>query len=250
MTTDRAGEPDGQVAALSVHEIQPGPLGDLPHRPSREAYDRRLREIQDDVLRMGSLVEDALRAALESLSAHDAAAAAAVIANDSRINEMQRQISALIVETIATQQPVARDLRYLLALDHVSYELERMGDHVGSVAKQARKLAPEPPLKPYVDLPRMGAVAAVFIHDVLRSLVDIDADGARTAAVQDDEIDALYHKTFAEVLDLMRADPANVDRGARILFAAHYMERIGDRATNIAEDVVFLATGTVQDLNP
>jgi phosphate transport system protein len=125
-----------------------------------------------------------------------------------------------------------------------------MGDHAASVAKQARKLAADPPLKGYVDLPQMGEACAQLVRGILRALVDIDEVRAREVAAQDDEIDSLYHRIFDEVLELMRADPGNVDRGARILFAAHYLERIGDRSTNIAEDVVFLATGDIEDLNP
>ncbi len=223
----------------------PQPLTHLPRAP----LDRELRLIKDDVLRMGGLVEDAIRAAIDALVRHDAEAATAVIVGDRAINDMQRTVSSLITVTIATQQPVARDLRFLLSLDHVTYELERMGDHAGSVAKQARKLAPRPPLKEYVDLPEMGELAAQLVHGVLRALVDIDPDRAREVAARDDDIDRLYHKTFGEVLDLMRDDPANVDPGARILFAAHYIERIGDRVTNIAEDVVFLASGEIEDLN-
>jgi phosphate transport system protein len=217
---------------------------------SRSHLDREQREIKDNVLRMGSIVEDQIRAALAALIDHDAEAATAVIIGDARVNEVQRHISSLIAMTIATQQPVARDLRFLLALDHVTYELERIGDHAASVAKQARKLAPEPPLKQYIDLPQMAELAARQVHGVLRALVDIDLRMAREVAVRDDEMDALYHKTFDEVLELMRADTANVDRGTRVLFAAHYIERIGDRVTNIAEDVVFLATGEIEDLNP
>ena len=217
---------------------------------AREGLDRDLREIKDRVLRMGGLVEAAIVAALGALVEHDAAAAEAVIVNDRFINESQRAVSSMITTTIATQAPVARDLRFLLTLDHVSYELERMGDHAGSVAKQARKLAPYPPLMGQVDLPEMAELASRLIHGVLRALVDTDEAAARAVAAEDDKVDALYHRTFDEVLDLMRADPANVDRGARILFAAHYLERIGDRVTNIAEDVVFLATGEIEDLNP
>jgi phosphate transport system protein len=217
---------------------------------AREALDREQREIKDNVLRLGSIVADQIRAALAALEAHDADAATAVIAGDARINEAQRTISALISRTIATQQPVARDLRFLLALDHVTYELERIGDHAASVAKQARKLAPHAPLERYVDLPEMGEICAQLVRDVLRALVDVDQDAARSVAGRDDDVDRLYHATFDEVLTLMRADPDNVDRGARVLFAAHYLERIGDRVTNIAEDVVFLATGDIEDLNP
>jgi phosphate transport system protein len=240
-----------QIGAIIGHagvasEAASGPL----HHPPRETLDRELREIRENVLRMGSMVGDQIRAALDALVRHDSEAATAVILGDGRINEVQRHISTLVSTTIATQQPVARDLRFLLALDHVTYELERIGDHAASVAKQARKLAPEPPLKKYVDLPQMGDIAAQQVHDVLRALVDVDLAQARQVAARDDEIDALYHRTFDEVLALMRADPGNVDRGARILFAGHYLERIGDRVTNIAEDVVFLATGEIEDLNP
>jgi len=223
--------------------------GTDPH-PPRPGLDHEMQLIKDQVLRMGFLVEDAIRAAIAALVAHDAEAATAVIINDKRINESQREVSTLITRAIATQSPVARDLRFLLSLDHVSYELERMGDHAGSVAKQVRKLAPYPPLKRYVDLPAMGELAATLVGDILRALVDIDVQQARNVAARDDEIDDLYHRTFDEVVSLMRADPGNVERGTRILFAAHYLERIGDRVTNIAEDVVFLASGEIEDLNP
>jgi phosphate transport system protein len=217
---------------------------------SRETLDREMRDIKDEVLRMGSLVAAQITAALDALVAHDAEAATAAIVSDGRINEAQRHIASLITATIALQQPVARDLRFLLALNHVTYELERMGDHAASVAKQARKLAPHPPLKRYVDLPRMGQLAAEQVRGVLRALVDLDIEQSRTVAARDDDMDHLYHTIFDEVLGLMRDDSNNVDRGTRLLFAAHYLERIGDRVTNIAEDVVFLATGDIEDLNP
>lgn len=218
--------------------------------PSRLGLDVELSAVKDQVLRMGSLVEEAIRAAIAALVAHDAAAATLVIENDRKINEKQREVSTLVTRAIATQSPVARDLRFLLAIDHVGYELERMGDHAGSVAKQVRKLAPHPPLKRYVDLPAMGEIAATLVGEILRALVDVDVTAARAVAARDDEIDDLYHRTFDEVVELMRADPGNVERGTRILFAAHYLERIGDRVTNIAEDVVFLASGEIEDLNP
>ena len=216
----------------------------------REALDREEHIIRDAVLRMGALVEDAIRAAARALVAHDAALALEVVKGDAVINESQRAVSRLISVTIATQQPVARDLRYLLTLDHVTYELERMGDHAASVAKAVIKLAPEPPLREDMYLPEMAERAAVLVHGVLLALVEADAVKARETAVEDDEIDRLYHATFEEVVDLMRADPANVERGTRIIIASHYLERIGDRATNIAEDVVYLVTGDVEDLNP
>jgi phosphate transport system protein len=217
---------------------------------ARAPLDREMREAKDGVLRMGSMVEIQIRKALEALVAHDEAAATEVIMGDRRINEVQADVSSVIVTAIATQGPVARDLRFLLTLDHVTYELERMGDHASSVAKQARKLAPHPPLKGYVDLPRLAALVADQVRGILHALVDVDVDRARSVAAADDEIDALYHRIFEDVVSLMREDPGNVDRGTRILFAAHYLERIGDRVTNIAEDIVFLASGQIEDLNP
>jgi phosphate transport system protein len=246
--THRPSKLDAQVEALiEAAESSTHP----PVSPARrEPLDREEQVIRDAVLRMGSLVEDAIRRASRALTTHDAALALDIITADAFINEAQRSVTRLISVTIATQAPVARDLRYLLTLDHVMYELERMGDHAASVAKQAIKLAPEPALDDYLHLPEMAERAAVLVHGVLRALVDADAVAAREIAVLDDEIDRLYHSTFDEVVELMRADPANVERGTRIIIASHYLERIGDRSTNIAEDIVYLDTGDVEDLNP
>ena len=216
----------------------------------RDPLDIQEQEIKDAVLRMGALVEEAIRRASKSLVEHDAVLALDIVKADARINDAQREVSRLISVTIATQNPVARDLRYLLTLDHVTYELERIGDHASSLAKQVIKLAPEPPLQEYVKLPEMAELAATLVHGVLRALVDVDAVAAREVAAMDDDIDLLYHATFDEVVDLMRQDPANVERGTRIIIASHYVERIGDRSTNIAEDIVYLVTGDVEDLNP
>src|SRR6476469_1060119 len=143
--------------------------------PPREALDREEQLIRDSVLRMGALVEAAIREASRAQSAHDAALALDVVRGEAIINEAQRGVSMLIAVTIATQSPVARDLRYLLTLDHVTYELERMGDHASSVAKAVIKLAPEPPLERYMHLPEMAELAAVLVHGVLLALVESDA---------------------------------------------------------------------------
>ena len=237
------------MAPESGDPTQPTTDAQGPVSARRETLDRGEREIKDQVLRMASLVEQQIRDAIAALVARDTEQAALVVAGDAKVNDAQRDASALITTMIATQQPVARDLRFLLSLDHVAYELERMGDHAASVAKQARKLAPLPALKRYVDLPAMGETVAQLVHGVLRALVDVDEAKAREVAARDDEVDHLYHRIFDELLQLMRDHPDNVDRGARLLFAAHYLERIGDRVTNIAEDVVFLASGEISDLN-
>ena len=245
MTTER----DPGSPAATVQDQASAVLADA-RPPARAVLDRGEREIKDAVLRMGVLVEDQILAALDALVKHDAEASLRVIQDDRRINEAQFHLSSLIATVIATQQPVARDLRFLLSLDHVTYELERMGDHAASVAKQARKLAPYPPPGPYVELQEMARLTAELVRGILAALVDIDEVAARSVAARDDEVDQLYHRVFEKTLTVMRADPANVDPGTRILFAAHYLERIGDRITNIAEDIVFLATGEIEDLNP
>jgi phosphate transport system protein len=225
-------------------------VGDAVGIARREALDRGEREVKDHVLRMASIVEQQIRLAIQALEERDAELAASVVTGDARVNDAQRDASSLITTTIATQQPVARDLRFLLSLDRVTYELERIGDHAGDVAKQARKLAGMPALRPYSELASMGRIAADLVRGIAGALIDVDEGLARQVAAGDDEIDHLYHRVFSEIVELMRDDPANVEPGTRILFAAHDFERIGDRVTNIAEDVVYLATGRVEDLNP
>ena len=238
---------DRSAASLAT----PGqPAGQAAGQTSRPTLDRDEQEIKDSVLRMGSLVEAQILASIDTLVDHDVTGAERVIAGDARINDAQREVTTLIARTIATQQPVARDLRFLLALYHVAFELERIGDHAATVAKIVIRLSAEPPIKPYIDLPEMGRLGAELVRGILRALVTIDDALAREVAARDDEIDHLYNRIFGEIVDLMRRDPANVERGTRILLAAHYLERIGDRVTNIAEDVVYLASGEVEDLNP
>jgi len=224
----------------------PAPVVPLPRRP----LDSEERTIKDILLRMGSLIEERIRLTIEALQAHDDAKALAVIEGDAEINALQEQAMNHIVLTIATQQPVARDLRFLLALDRIAGELERIGDMVANVAKRARELAPEPPLEGNLGIPEMGGIAAQFLADTIRALIDNDAAAAREVATHDDDIDALYHRTFDRLLELAKASPDNVDRAMRLLIAARYMERVGDHITNIAEDVVFVSSGEREDLNP
>ncbi len=253
--TGRQHEEAPRAAASEQPEVMPTdvvarPLAEVPRPYTREAMDHREQEIKDAILRMGSMVSERLLGAIDALERHDAEAALRIITSDDQLNDEQETISHLVSETIIRDQPVARDLRFLMALDHVAYDLERMGDHASSVAKQARKLAPHAPLKNNVRLPELGRLVALQVRDILAAVVDVDEARAREIAAKDDAVDELYHAIFADTLELMRANAENVDPGARILFAAHYLERTGDRVTNIAEDIVFLATGQVEDLNP
>jgi len=217
---------------------------------SRAGLDREERGVKDEILRMGSLVESQIRDAIRSMVERDSELARQVIDADTRVNDAQRNIAEAVVNAIATQSPVARDLRFLMALDHVSFELERIGDHASGIAKQARRLAEEPPIREVRDLAKIGNLAADQVRGAVSALIDIDDRVAREVAARDDEIDHGYSQIFSAVIDLMRTDPRTVERGTRVILAAHWVERIGDRVTNIAEDVVYLATGRIEDLNP
>jgi phosphate transport system protein len=200
---------------------------------------------------MGGLAADAIDNAVAALARQDVDAAAAVVLGDEAVNSAQTDLTSMIVTIIATQSPVAGDLRFILSLAHVAYELERIGDHAAGVAKQVAKLGPLPAVAGRgAGLDRMGELASSTLHGVLLALIELDAGEARRVAAQDDEIDRLYHAYFQRALERMRLEPAWVDAGAHLLFAAKHLERIGDRVTNIAEEVVFLATGEVEDLNP
>jgi len=218
--------------------------------PSRIALDRDERMVKDGILRMGSLVESQIRDAIRSVVERDVDLAQRVIDEDARVNENQRLIADTVMMTIATQSPVARDLRFLMALDHVAFELERIGDHASGIAKQVQYLVEEPPMREIRDLARIGHLSADQVRGVVTALIDIDDALAREVAARDDEIDHGYRSVFSEVIELMRTDPRTVEGGTRVILAAHWVERIGDRVTNIAEDVVYLATGQVEDLNP
>lgn len=218
--------------------------------PSRVALDRDERLVKDGILRMGSMVETQIRDAIRAIGERDAELAARVIAEDARVNDMQREITDTVLMTIATQSPVARDLRFLLALDHVASELERIGDHASGIAKQARRLFEEPPMPQIRDFTKIGNLAADQVRGVVSALIDVDGALARQVAAKDDDIDHGYRRVFTETIEVMRKDPSTVELGTRVILAAHWIERIGDRVTNIAEDVVYLATGQVEDLNP
>ncbi|MDA8237415.1 MAG: phosphate signaling complex protein PhoU [Chloroflexi bacterium] len=245
---DHPGGPDREVEEIlaRVEGDVAEPLRTV-HRPS---LDRGERSIRDTLLRMGSLIEERILLTVDALETHDGEKALAVIRGDEEINELHVEAQDLVVLTIATQAPVARDLRLLLALDRIGYELERIGDSIANVAKRARELAPEPPLDGHVGVPEMGRLAAQFLAETMRAFTDADAAAARSAAARDDAIDAIYHRALERLVILAKADPENVERAMRLLVAARYMERIGDHVTNIAEDVVFLSSGRHEDLNP
>lgn len=229
-----------------------GPGGDArPHyQGTRATFDRALDRAKDDVLRLGARVEQALERAGRSLVERDSELADTVRWEDSEVNELQRGINTEITTLIATQAPVARDVRELLALYHAAAELERMGDYAVNIAKLAQQLATEPETPILKQIPRMEQICREQLRSAMRALVDISEDAAREVCRRDDEIDHLYNSVYEDAMQMMMVAPERARQATHMLFAAHHLERLGDRVTNIGEDVVFLATGQVEDLNP
>jgi phosphate transport system protein len=219
------------------------------HAGPRATFDRALNRVKDDVLRLGARVEEALERAGRAMVERDSELADGVRWDDREVNELQRQINAEITTLIATQGPVARDVRELLALYHAAAELERMGDYAVSIAKLAQQLASEPETPILKQVPRMEQICREQLHAAMRALVDVSEETAREVCRRDDEIDSLYASVYEDALHLMETEPQRARQATHMLFAAHHLERLGDRVTNIGEDVVYLATGQVEDLN-
>lgn len=223
---------------------------DQRHLGPRATFDRALDRVKDDVLRLGARVEEALERAGRALVQRDTELADQVRWDDREVNDLQRDINTEITTLIATQAPVARDVRELLALYHASAELERMGDYAVNIAKLSQQLASEPETPILPQIPRMEQICREQLRAAMRALVDMSEDGARAVCQRDDEIDDLYDSVYQDAMAIMSANPERSRQATHMLFAAHHLERLGDRVTNIGEDVVYLATGQVEDLNP
>ena len=216
----------------------------------RESLAAGLRDLQDRLAEMGEAVDSALALAVEALVRRDLGLAKRVIADDVRINRAQRDIEERSIVLLATQQPMASDLRTILAVLNVAVELERIGDYAEGIGKIALRLLEEPELKPLVDIPRMAELARGLIRDALRSLRERDVALAREVAQRDDEVDALTDQVYRELLTFMLNDPRTISRATYLIWVSHNLERAADRATNIAERVVQLVTGEMEELNP
>jgi len=217
---------------------------------TRQAFDAQIQELQESLLAMAGLVDKAIADSVQALARRDKELARAVIAADVEINRAQHQIEDRAVALIATQQPLASDLRFLVAIASIAAELERMGDYAKGTAVLALRMADEPLLKPLIDVPRMAQKGRELLLAQVRAFIARDAARARELAQQDDEIDALFDQVFRELLVFMMSDPRTITRATYLLWVAHNLERIGDRCTNIAERIVFTVSGEVEELNP
>jgi phosphate transport system protein len=214
----------------------------------RTVFHKRLREIQDDVLAMGSMVEKATSCSIEALKNRDLESARQIIAGDQKINQKRFEIEEKCVQLLATQQPMASDLRAIICVLNIITEIERIGDYAEGTAKIVIMIGDEPPLKPLIDIPRMAEKVNDMLHRSLDALINRDADMAKQIVSEDDDVDNLYDQVFRELLTFMAEDPKTITRATRLIWVAHNLERSADRVTNICERVVYMVTGKMEEL--
>jgi phosphate transport system protein len=214
----------------------------------RKIFERALKTLQDEVLEMAGMVENAITLSVEALKNRDMELAQQVIAGDKDINQKRFDIEEQCVELIATQQPMAVDLRVIIAILNILIDLERIGDHAEGIAKITIMIGDEPPIKPLIDLPRMAEKTCQMLREAMDSFIRRDVALAKKICDDDDEVDALYEQVFRELLLIMAENPKTIKEATRLIWVAHNLERSADRITNICERVVFVATGIMEDI--
>ena len=215
---------------------------------TREQYAHQLKDLRSSVVAMASMVDKAINSAVSALVQRDVPLAQQVVAEDRAINEHRWRTEEQALLLIATQAPMAKDLRTIAAVISIVTDLERMADHAAGIAKIAIQTADQAPLKPLIDIPRMSEIARAMLHDVITAYIEDDQAAARAIVARDDEVDGLYDQIYRELLTFMLADPTTIDQATHLLWAAHNLERIADRVTNICERVVFAVTGHLEEL--
>jgi phosphate transport system protein len=216
---------------------------------TRATFDRQLAGLRDDVLILGSMVDKALARSVEALKKRDLNDSEMIISDDMKINRKRFEIEEKCLLLLATQQPMASDLRVIAAAMSIITDLERMGDHAEGIAKINLMLGNEPLLKPLIDIPKMEDKSRDMLRRALDAFVAKDAEAARKLANEDDEVDALYNRVYHDLLDIMINDPGTISRATYLLWVAHNLERFADRITNICERIVFMVTGQMEEMN-
>ncbi|PYQ24479.1 MAG: phosphate transport system regulatory protein PhoU [Acidobacteria bacterium] len=206
----------------------------------RHHFEEELQALKNRLLTMGALVEERVHQAVRSLIDRRLDEAEAVIAADKEVNDLQIDIDDRCLKLLATQSPLAIDLRLITAAMKINADLERIGDQAVNIAENVIKLLPQPPLKPLIDIPRMAELAQQMTRDALDAFVKKDPALARDVLRRDDEVDSLKDQVFRELLTYMMADPGTIQRALSLILISRNIERIADHATNIAEDVIFL----------
>ncbi|OQX63042.1 MAG: phosphate transport system regulatory protein PhoU [Anaerolineaceae bacterium 4572_5.1] len=216
---------------------------------TRETLDRKIQEHLDDILLLGNMVVKAILGAVDALKERDLKAARHIYNEDKNINERRFDIERRTLITVATQQPMARDLRILASVLDVSGELERIGDYAKGIARITIMLGDEAPLKPLIDVPKMAQITVDMLQRALEAFVESDAETAQSIPQEDDKVDELYNLVYQELLQFMIKDQSTVDKATFLLWVAHNLERAADRVTNICERTIFTATGRLAEIN-
>jgi len=211
-------------------------------------FEKKLKQLEHDVLSLGDMVERAIYRSVEALKGRDLAAAGQIIADDRKINEKRHTIEQKCIELLATQQPVASDLRVIIAILNIIVDLERMADHAEGIAKVVLMIGYERRLKPLVDIPRMADKAREMLGEALSAFTRRDVEAAKRICAEDDEVDHLHDQVYRELLTFILEDSRTITRATRLLWVAHNLERIADRVTNICERVVFMVTGEMIEI--
>lgn len=209
-----------------------------------KTYDQELDRLDNLISEMGGLAESQLATAVDAVSKRDSDLASEVIEGDVKVDELEREIESLVLRTLALRQPMARDLRQIVAALKISTDLERIGDYAANIAKRSITLNQAPAVRPVYAIPRMSRLGQAMIKDVLDAYIERDADKAMNVWLHDEELDEMYTSLFRELLTYMIEDPRNITPCTHLLFMAKNLERIGDHTTNIAETVYFLVHGT------
>lgn len=216
---------------------------------TRGGFDLRLTELHNDLLRMGSIVEKQIHLCIEALVNHDVVLAKKIIEDDDLVDDLQKEIEDKCIKLIATEQPLAKDLRMIFTTTKIVTDLERMADHAVDIAKIAIRLKDEKFIKPLVDIPKMSNLVNEMIKESLDCYVDGNVEGSYIVCKKDDQIDDIYRGVFKEMLPIMAADNSTINQATQFLFICKYLERIADHVTNICEWTIYLVTGEQIDLN-
>ncbi|MDD2922491.1 MAG: phosphate signaling complex protein PhoU [Anaerolineales bacterium] len=214
----------------------------------RKTFEHEIQQVKDDVLLLGSMVEHAIIGSVEALKKRDIKASEKLIADDREVNKKRFEIENQLMILIATQQPMAHDLRLLASTMEIISELERMGDYAKGIANINIRMGEETLLKPLIDIPRMAQIGADMLHRALTAFVNEDVEAAKSIPVEDDEVDALYNQIYRELMLFVIQDPKTIERANWLLWVAHNLERVADRVTNICERTVFIATGEMVEI--
>jgi phosphate transport system protein len=215
----------------------------------RATFDRELHKLQDEVLVLGSMVEQAVTRSVEALQQRDLETAREIVSQDEAINAKRFEIEDACLFLIASQQPLAEDLRLLAAVLEIITDLERMGDHAAGIAEINIMMGDEPLAKPLIDVPRMAQAGVEMLRASMQAFVRRDAEMALQTANRDDEVDQLYNQVYNELLTVMFSNPRSISGATFLLWVAHNLERVADRATNICERVIFTVTGHMEEIN-